>query len=133
VRAAIDARGERIRELLTSLERRSTPRAQLRGLARSWADVADLVADHGCPLGSLSSELNKQDEALAEEAATLLRLVLDWSEDRFREMGRRDAADLAITLFGGVQGAALLANSLRDPKILAREVRRLERWIDSLG
>jgi TetR/AcrR family transcriptional repressor of nem operon len=133
VRAAIDARGETIRQLLSTLERRSTPRAQLKGLARSWADVAELVAAHGCPLGSLSSELNKQDAALAEEAANLMQLVLDWSEARFREMGRKDAADLAITLFGGVQGAALLANSLREPRILSREVRRLERWIDSLG
>jgi hypothetical protein len=32
-----------------------------------------------------------------------------------------------------VQGAALLANTLRDPSVLSREMRRLEHWIDSLG
>jgi hypothetical protein len=31
-----------------------------------------------------------------------------------------------------VQGAALLANNLRDPGLLARQVRRLEKWVDSL-
>jgi TetR/AcrR family transcriptional repressor of nem operon len=41
--------------------------------------------------------------------------------------------ELAITLFARVQGAALLANTPRDPNILARELRRLERWIDELG
>jgi hypothetical protein len=35
-------------------------------------------------------------------------------------MGRRDARELAATLLAGVQGAALLTNTLRDPNILAR-------------
>jgi TetR/AcrR family transcriptional regulator, transcriptional repressor for nem operon len=133
VRAVIDARGDSIRGLLSTLERRTTPRARLKALAHSWADVAELVAAHGCPIGSLSAELNKQDAALAEDAAKLFRMVLDWAEAQFREMGRKDAADLATTLFAGVQGAALLANTLRDPKLMSREVRRLERWIDSLA
>jgi TetR/AcrR family transcriptional regulator, transcriptional repressor for nem operon len=134
IRAVIDSREESIHALLTSFQRRSTPRARLKGLARSWADVADLVAAHGCPIGSLSSELNKQqDDGLAEDAARLFRVVLDWAQAQFRELGRRDAHGLAITLFAGVQGAALLANTLRDPNILAREVRRLERWIDELA
>lgn len=133
IRAAIDSREESIHALLNSFRRRSTPRARLKGLARSWADVADLVAAHGCPIGSLSSELNKQQDGLAEDAARLSRVVLDWAQAQFRELGRRDAHDLAITLFAGVQGAALLANTLRDPKILSREVRRLERWIDELA
>ncbi len=132
-RAVIDFREETIQALLTSFERRSTPRARLKGLARSWADVAELVAAHGCPIGSLSCELNKQDDGLAEDAARLFRVVIEWAEAQFRELGRRDARELAITLFAGVQGAALLANTLRDPNILSREVRRLERWIDALA
>jgi TetR/AcrR family transcriptional regulator, transcriptional repressor for nem operon len=133
VRAVIDSRGDRIRALLASFERRTSPRSRLKGLAHSWAEVADLVAAHGCPLGSLCSELNKVQDGLADDAAELFRVVLDWSETQFRLMGRKDARELATTLFAGVQGAALLANTLHDPKILAREMRRLERWIDSLA
>jgi hypothetical protein len=48
-------------------------------------------------------------------------------------MGRRNARDLAVTLFAGVQGAALLADTMGDPKIMRREARRLERWIDQLS
>ena len=77
IRAAIDAREASIRELLSSFDRRSTPRARLKGLARSWADVAVLVAAHGCPIGSLSSALNQQDSALADEAARPFRVVLE--------------------------------------------------------
>jgi len=133
VHAVIDSRAEQISGLLRSLDRRSSPGARLKGLANSWAEVAELVAAHGCPLGSLSSELNKCDHDLAGAAAKLFGLVLDWSEEQFRAMGRRNARDLAITLFAGVQGAALLADTLGDPKIMRREARRLERWIDQLS
>jgi AcrR family transcriptional regulator len=132
VRAAIDAREQSVRALLSSFERRSSPASRLKCLARSWADVADLVAAHGCPLGSLCSELNKHERPLADDAADLFRVVLDWEEAQFREMGCKGARELATTLMASVQGAALLANTLREPKILVREVRRLERWIDSL-
>jgi TetR/AcrR family transcriptional repressor of nem operon len=133
VHAVIDSHAEQIRTLLRSLDRKSDPGARLKGLTHSWAEVAELVAAHGCPLGSLSSELNKCDDELAGGAARLFGLVLDWSEEQFRALGRRDARDLAITLFAGVQGAALLANTLGEPKIMRREARRLERWIDQLS
>jgi AcrR family transcriptional regulator len=132
VRAVIEARRAEIRGLLDSIDRRPAPRARLKALVRSWDDVADLVAASGCPLGSLSSELNKHGDALADEAAQLFHLVIDWASAQFKALGRRDGRDLAITLFAGVQGAALLANTLRDPKVMSREVRRLERWIDSV-
>jgi hypothetical protein len=36
-------------------------------------------------------------------------------------------------MLGTVQGAAVLANTLRDPSIMTSQIRRLERWIDSLA
>ena len=120
--------------LLASLESRSTPKARLKALAKQWESQSELVADHGCPLGSLTCELNKQHHGTADEVATrIFTRLLDWSAEQFRAMGRRDARDLAEALIGGIQGGALLANTMRDAKILVREARRLERWIDSLA
>jgi TetR/AcrR family transcriptional regulator, transcriptional repressor for nem operon len=133
VQAVIDSRAEQIRTLLRSLDRKSDPRARLKGLTHSWAEVADLVAAHGCPLGSLSSELNKCQHETGDGAAKLFELVLDWSAEQFRAVGRKDARGPAITLFAGVQGAALLADTLGDPKIMRDEARRLEHWIDQLS
>lgn len=132
VRAVVESRSEQVRQLLDSLDRKSSPRARLKGLAHQWADSAELVAAHGCPLGTLCSELNKLDAGLAADAAGLIHLVLDWAEAQFRELSFKDARELAISLFGAVQGAALLSDTLDDPEILAREARRLDRWIDSL-
>jgi hypothetical protein len=48
-------------------------------------------------------------------------------------MGRRDARDLAFALIAAYQGISLLTNTFRNPDIMLRESRRLERWIDSLA
>jgi hypothetical protein len=50
-----------------------------------------------------------------------------WAEDQFHQLGRRDARELAINLFAGVQGGALLANAFRDPDIMTGQVRHVER------
>jgi TetR/AcrR family transcriptional repressor of nem operon len=133
VRAVIESRAESVEGLLASLDRRSTPATRLKGLTRSWADVDELVAANGCPIGSLCSELNKLADGPDREAAQLFQRLIDWAQSQFREMGRKDARELAVTLFATVQGAALLANTFHDPKLMRTQVRRLERWIDSFA
>ena len=132
VRAVIDSRVDQVSTLLSSLDSRSTPQARLKGLAHAWADSAEQAAAHGCPIGSLCSELNKGSDGLDRDAATLFSMMLDWAEAQFREMGLSRPRDLAVALISGIQGAALLANTFRDPRILSKEARRLERWVDSL-
>jgi AcrR family transcriptional regulator len=132
VRAVIAARGDEVRALLASLDSRSTPRLRLKAMARSWTDMADLVVAFGCPIGSLAADLSRRDDGVGAEAAAVFELMIDWAAGQFRAMGRRDARDLAVTLLAGIQGAAVLSNALQDPKLLTRETRRLERWIDEL-
>jgi TetR/AcrR family transcriptional regulator, transcriptional repressor for nem operon len=61
-----------------------------------------------------------------------MRIPIEWAEEQFAALGRSDAHDLAISLIASYQGSALLTNTFRDPDILAREARRLSRWIDGL-
>jgi TetR/AcrR family transcriptional regulator, transcriptional repressor for nem operon len=133
IEAVIESRETQVRELLTSLSRRRSPAARLKGLARNWLEVKELVAAEGCPLGTLSVELNNHGNGLDRQAAKLFSDLIDWSEGQFREMGCRDPRDQALTLFSTVQGAALLSCAFHDSEILASQVRRLERWIDSLA
>lgn len=67
------------------------------------------------------------------EAARPIRRILDWAEIQLRELGVQDARQLAITLFAGVQGGALLASTLREPDVMSGQVRYLEGWIDTLA
>lgn len=121
------------RALLQSLERHRTPAARLKALVRELTAQREIVADYGCPMGSLCSELDKREDHLRRNCSQLLELPVDWAEEQFRELGRRDARDLAVGLLASYHGIALLTNTLHDPQLMAREARRLERWIDSLA
>ena len=132
VGATIESQTHDVRDVLESLERHRTPQARLKGLIRELTAHSELTAEHGCPMGSLCSELDKRPDDLDRSCAELLQLPIDWAEQQFRQMGRRDARDLAVSLIASYQGIALLTNTFRDPELMAREARRLERWIDSL-
>ena len=132
VAAAIDGHTRDVHAVLRSLERHRTPQARLKALIRELMSQRELVADYGCPLGSLCSELDKRADGLDHTCAELLRLPVEWAEQQFRSMGRRDARDLAVALIASYEGIALLTNTFRDQELMTREGRRLERWIDAL-
>jgi TetR/AcrR family transcriptional regulator, transcriptional repressor for nem operon len=131
--ASIESHVSDVRTLLASLERHRSPQARLKALVRALSAQRELAASYGCPMGSLCSELGKREDGGDHDCSQLLRLPIDWAETQFRQLGRRDARDLAVALMASYQGIALLTNSFRDPQLMAREARRLERWIDSLG
>jgi AcrR family transcriptional regulator len=133
VAAAIDGYAQDLHAVLRSLERHRTPQARLKALVRELMSQREQVADYGCPLGTLCSELDKRADGLDRSCSDLLRLPVDWAEQQFRTMGRRDARDLAVALIAAYEGIALLTNTFRDPELMTREGRRLERWIDSLA
>ena len=133
IRAVIDARCDQVRAMLASLQARRSPAARLKALAQQWVQMADVVARYGCPFGTLTTELDRRDDGLDQEAAKPIGLIIDWAEDQFRHLSRRDARELAVHLLAGVQGAALLTNAFRDPRLMTGQVRHLEHWIDSLA
>jgi TetR/AcrR family transcriptional regulator, transcriptional repressor for nem operon len=133
VQAVIAAHADEIEARLATLEQHRTPKARLKAFVRMLTGQRELAARYGCPHGTLCSELDKRDDELSGSCAQLIRLPIEWAERQFRAMGRRDAHELAVALVASYQGIALLTNTFRDPELMAREGRRLERWIDSLG
>jgi AcrR family transcriptional regulator len=133
VEAAIEAHAQDVRTALASLESNRTPKGRLKAFVRMVASKGELTARYGCPHGTLCSELDKRQDPLACDAATLMQIPIDWAEQQFRAMGRRDARELAVALIAAYQGISLLTNTLRDPGLMSKEARRLERWIDSLA
>jgi TetR/AcrR family transcriptional regulator, transcriptional repressor for nem operon len=132
IEAVIDAHADHIQTVLAEFERHRTPRARLKAMAMSWPEMAEQVARHGCPHGSICQELAKRDDGLDRRAAKLMALAIDWAQEQFRLMGKRDARDLAVGLIAAIQGTALLTSSIRDPEIMTRQAHRLARWIDEL-
>ena len=120
--------------LLARLERRRTPRARLKGLIEELDGTRSLIADYGCPVGTLSSEMNKRIGTHPSAGSReLLGSIVDWTEQQFHQMGRSDARDLAVNLIATYEGATILTHSLRDPNLLHRQSQRLRHWIDELA
>jgi hypothetical protein len=61
-----------------------------------------------------------------------MQVLLDWAEQQFRAMGRRDAPDLAVELVATYEGSAVLSNALGQPELMARQARCLGEWIEAL-
>jgi len=110
------------------------PRARLRRFVRAPLDFGDSVIQFGCPHGSLCQELEKlgKDAPLARAGRRLLSTYIEWTELQFRALGiaPREARALASDLVGAVQGAMLLANTMRSKALLAHQLRRVEKWLD---
>ncbi|WP_433441645.1 TetR/AcrR family transcriptional regulator [Nonomuraea sp. CA-141351] len=134
VAAALAEHARQLEILTDRLERLDDPRERLKSLVEGWVSQRDLAARYGCPTGTLAAELDKRDEGgLDVEAGRVIRLLIDWAERQFRELGQPDPEGLALTLVGAYQGMSLLANALRDPEIMTRQCARLLDWLDSLS
>jgi TetR/AcrR family transcriptional regulator, transcriptional repressor for nem operon len=133
IAAAIEAHAQQVRMALAAIDARyRSPKSRLKALVREFASRSESIAQYGCPLGSLCSELDKRVEAARLGVAELMSVPVGWAEQQFRSLGRRDANDLALDLLAAYEGSALLANTMRDPSILSRAARRLNHWIDTL-
>lgn len=93
---------------------------------------AELVA-HGCPIGSLNTELGKDRRKLQLMARRLFELYQGWLAARFAEFGlKQEAGALALHLLGRAQGIAVISHVYQDPRLLEREARKLKEWIAKL-
>ncbi|MBL8571194.1 MAG: TetR/AcrR family transcriptional regulator [Phreatobacter sp.] len=122
--------------------------AKTRAMLAGWAAGADepvgriagfihmLIANragimaHGCPVGTLCSELAKLDHVAKDRATELFGLFRDWLAQQFSALGRDDDAErLALHLLVRSQGIAALATAFRDEAFIRREVAAMETWL----
>lgn len=130
--AVVAGRVARLRDRLAAWEREiARPVDRLVRLSEMIVrDGADIVR-HGCPTGSLATELGK--EGNANLARPLFREMLDWSEAQFAALAGADAApDLARRMLVRLQGASVLAHAFRDPAWLAEEQAAVAAWLRGL-
>lgn len=134
VGAVVEAHVGQLKSDIAALQRRHrSPKARLKALVGLvLAERGDVIADYGCPFGTLSSELAKHATGSDRMAAPLIQVSLDWAAQQLRAMGRRDADDLAVELVASLQGTTVLGNALAHPELVVRQARRLQRWIDAL-
>ena len=119
--------------LTAQLDQLPDPRERLKGLVGAWVGQRDATARYGCPTGTLAVELDKRaDGDLDVAVGQVIRRLLDWVQQQYRELGLADAEGLALTFVGAYQGMSLLSSALRDPEVMTREGARLVRELDAL-
>lgn len=129
--AVIALRMERTRAMLAAWESEtSDPASRLLAFANILiANCAKIMA-HGCPVGTLCTELAKLEHGAQNEAAAIFTLFREWLTQQFVALGHGQSADaLAMHLLMRSQGVASLATALRDEAFIAREVDALAAWL----
>jgi TetR/AcrR family transcriptional regulator, transcriptional repressor for nem operon len=132
--AVLERRAERLKSLLEELDKTESPQERLCGFVDIKIRNREELAQQGCPVGTLCSELRKRGGPVANKATVLFAGAIQWMEEQFRAMGHaRDAKGLAVHLLSATQGVSVLAHTFRDPELIDMEAARLKEWIRSLA
>lgn len=134
LKAVTEGRIATARALRAGLERIADPRERLLAYVDGWEARTEELTAHGCPIGGLCIEANKQGGPMAEDAASVLREILDWVGAQFRALGypAREAKELAARMMGARHGSILLANTFKDPGYIRKESARIKAWLKEL-
>jgi TetR/AcrR family transcriptional regulator, transcriptional repressor for nem operon len=131
--SVIDQRLARTRQMLRQWEiDGKSPADRIRSFIHMLVANRDQIMRHGCPVGTLTTELAKLDHASQAEAIKLFALFRTWLRRQFTMLGRKADADvLAMHLLARSQGVATLANAFRDKRFVEREVAMMCDWLGS--
>jgi TetR/AcrR family transcriptional repressor of nem operon len=129
-RAVIDEYRQGVLQALRDVEEKEPdPKKRLAWFIKRMGGQKDEIASHGCPVGSLCQELNKESTKLGEHADAIIKAWVLWAAEQFKLIGRKDAADLAVQLVATLQGISLLANAMKSPPLVGRQIARLHDWV----
>ncbi|MDF3819673.1 TetR/AcrR family transcriptional regulator [Leptospira sp. 96542] len=88
---------------------------------------------YGCPVGTLTTELNKLQHSSRGEATQIFSLFREWLKSQFNELGFKNHADnYAMHVLSRSQGIATLANTYHDEEFVHYEVKLLIHWLQNL-
>ncbi len=125
--------GEQFRERAAAMESaHAEPRARLLALLDTVVGNRAALAEHGCPVGSLTQELNKDGCAARSSVNHALIVHAEWAAEQFTLLGRSDAQELGVALVAAVEGIILMANAMHDPEVLVQQVARVKQWVAQL-
>ncbi|MCW9012987.1 MAG: TetR/AcrR family transcriptional regulator [Gammaproteobacteria bacterium] len=134
--AVVDSRLSIFRQMLQECDRVSTdPGERLLAFAQMPVQNEQQILQYGCPIGTLSSELVKdQDHGISKARLTaVFDLLRDWCEARFKELGYTEQArDYALDLIAKMQGMSIIANVYNDAAFLHRTTNDIQQWIQQI-
>ncbi len=112
----------------------SNPVDRLERFVRIMYDSTPALLRSGCPMGSLITELAKDQPELKKEVRALFDIFQRWIKVQFRQIGYSDEAhELSLRLLARGQGLIVISQTYQDPGFLERETKEINRWIEELA
>jgi TetR/AcrR family transcriptional repressor of nem operon len=131
--AIVDLRLSQLSTMLQRWDDEPSPKDRLYRCIEGVLNNRESLAQGGCAVGTLFSELHKAGGAVATRATEIFSRYLAWLEVQFRALGKGKASrGLAVHLLSALQGVSLLAHTFHDPGLVTMETKRLKGWVESL-
>lgn len=132
--AVIEKRCEMTRKDLAHWDNmESDPRIRLKKYIAMLTESQEMIEKHGCPLGSMCTELSKLHHEHLDNASEHFEVYREWLEKQFILLGyKKEARVLSLHLLSRGQGIALITNTYSDKSFLQHEASELISWIDNL-
>lgn len=132
--AVIEARLSKVQDTLGQWETEgNTPRLRIESYIKSLRHNWSAIRDHGCPVGSLCTELAKLDHTAREDAVKLFSLFRQWLKNQFSALNTIEDPDvLAMQVLSWSQGVATMANAFKELTYVEQEVQKMCDWLQTL-
>lgn len=111
----------------------ASPVERIESYIKSLLDNWPAIKDHGCPVGTLCTELSKLDHAAREDSVKLFALFRHWLKNQFEALNPIEEPDrLAMQMLSWGQGVAAMANAFKDLEYVQEEVQKTCDWLQAL-
>ena len=129
--AVVDSRLKFYTEMLAQCDATaSSPRDRLLAFAGMLEKFEDGVVEVGCPIGTLTSELAKDDPQLQKKSREIFELLREWAAKNFSAAGVEHAEDRAMDMLARMQGVSVMACAFKDKVYMHRGLEEVKSWID---
>jgi len=130
--AVVDARTADLSGMLNQCDAETNDARERLMLFTNMLDYnRDDVITSGCPIGTLSSELAKDDPELQKKSRQSFAVLRDWIKKQFETLALNNAEDLAMDLLAKLQGVTVMACAFKDVDYIKRSHAEIKDWINS--
>lgn len=129
--AVVEARVQVYGDILKGCEQKSTdPRQRLLCFSNMLSQFEDNIVLTGCPIGTLSSELAKDEDDLQEVSRAVFKMMRSWLTEQFTALNCSDPDAKAMDLLARMQGVTVMASAFKDHDFIHRSLKELQAWIN---
>lgn len=135
LRAIVDSRITEIdNQFVIWNETIKQPVARLERFYDMLLNEADNLQNFGCPMGTLTGELAKNNPELYEIALPMFIRFREWLTSQFQLLGLtpKKADEQAMEVLVNAQGLSVITHIFKDRIFLEREVKKLKRQLRNL-